>query len=158
MNLPPALPPRAVSDTTRSTTSISSTPSSSTTVTLTVTTLVSTTTSLQRENELWPVECEPPCRCSYWSRSSNKLRFNTVKQCQNRADNNGHVFFTYNPSSRKCVTGNECFYDRRTYRQPTSRQWQAHKRPGRQGTRLSTSAFITPAPDYLEEGEEESLE
>merc|ERR1719221_1057992 len=111
--------------------------STSTTSTPTTTSLTATSTTLKDETEIWPVECGPPCRCKYWS-SSARLRFGTIEKCQERAELRGHVFFTYNPSNRKCVTGNRCFYNTRTahpsrHWYQNSLQWRAHKSSRSQG-------------------------
>merc|ERR1712137_1496346 len=121
----------------------------------------STNSSEDASSQVWPLECGPPCRCTYWRRSE-RLRFNTIEQCQERAEARGHVFFTYNVASRKCATSNACFYNTRTARPgsrwyETSLAWQAHKSPQSQGRgiQLSSSEFITPDPDFTEEAEED---
>jgi len=97
----------------------------------------------------------------YW-KHSGKLRFSTIEKCQQRAEAQGHVFFTYNVANRKCATSDTCFYNTKTAR-PASRwyqnslQWRAHKSPQSQGRaiRLSSSEFITPDPDFTDEAEED---
>merc|ERR1712087_560807 len=131
------------------------------TLTSTSTLLSATTTTLQDENEIWPVVCGPPCRCSYWRRSA-RLRFDTIGECQAHAEESGHMFFTYNPRNGKCVSSNSCFYNTLTAN-PNSQwyqnslQWRAHKSPRSQsrGIRMSSNEFISPDPDYMDEAEEE---
>jgi len=97
----------------------------------------------------------------YW-KLSGKLRFNTIEKCQQHAEAQGHVFFTYNVANRKCATSDTCFYNTKTAR-PASRwyqnslQWRAHKSPQSQvrAIRLSSSEFITPDPDFTDEAEED---
>merc|ERR1712217_163792 len=125
----------------------------------------SSTSSTESDNTgVWPLECGPPCRCMYWKHSS-KLRFSTIEKRQQRAEAQGHVFFTYNVANRKCATSDTCFYNTKTAR-PASRwyqnslQWRAHKSPNSQGRgiRLSSSEFITPDPDFTDEAEEDDGE
>merc|ERR1712060_1001451 len=69
--------------------------------------------------------------------------------------------FTYNVANRKCITSNSCFYNTRTgppdsHWYENSLQWRAHKVPSSQsrGIRLSSSEFIFPDPDYIDEAED----
>jgi len=90
------------------------------------------------------------------------LRANSVEKCQAHAETLGHVFFTYNNATRKCGSSNTCFYNTKT-RKPTHRhyqkslQWRSYKSPQSQGRaiRLSSSDFITPDPDYIDEADED---
>merc|ERR1712217_646875 len=95
--------------TTRSSTSVATVTSTPTSASATSTMTPSTSTS-STESDLWPLVCGPPCRCTYWQRSG-RLHFNTIEQCQERAEARGHVFFTFNSASRKCATSNTCFYN-----------------------------------------------
>merc|ERR1712232_1140650 len=78
-------------------------------------TMTPSTSTSSTESDLWPLVCGPPCRCTYWRRSG-RLCFNSIEQCQEHAEAEGYVYFTYNPASGKCATSNTCFYNTRNAR------------------------------------------
>jgi len=123
---------------------------------MTTTRTTSMTTTITQGKQPWPLICGPPCRCVYWKRSA-RLRFDSQMKCQERAANKGHVYYTYNPNNRKCVTSNKCFRNTMTATPHSrwyvsSQEWRAFKNPNHRESnfRIATNEFISPDPDYTD--------
>jgi len=86
--------------------------------------------------DAWPLECGPTCKCLHYNGlpDAEKFRFDTQRECEDKAIGRGHAYIQYNALNKKCATTNSCSRKIRSRCrqgpfQETCRAWNVFKDP-----------------------------